>query len=100
MYAYYKQTSNASKSQFGCWQPLVLEIRKGIPHIDLVTGSGLYREHKHAHLSLKVPPYEKGMLNTISRAELAALLITLRQCRPGVKEQQTRSFRCTSLART
>ena len=44
------------------------------------------REHKHAHLSLKVHPYEQGMLNTINRAELVALLIALRHCRPGVTE--------------
>ncbi|DBB13453.1 TPA: hypothetical protein ACH3X3_004896 [Trebouxia sp. C0006] len=49
--------------------------RKEIPGIGLVTGSGVYREHKHAHLSLKVHPYEQGMLKTINRAELVALLI-------------------------
>ncbi len=46
--------------------------RKEIAHIGLVTGSGVYREHKHAHLSLKVHPYEQGMLNTINRAEPVA----------------------------
>ncbi len=30
--------------------------RKEIPGTGLVTGSGVYREYKHAHLSLKVPP--------------------------------------------
>jgi len=34
-------------------------------------------EHKHAHLSLKVHPYERGMLNTINRAELLVLLNAL-----------------------
>ncbi len=64
--------------------------RKEIPHIGLVTGSGVYMEHKHAHLSLKVLPYEQGMLNTINRAELVALLIALRHCRPDVTESMLR----------
>jgi len=46
----------------------------------------VYREHKRAHLSLKVRPHEQGMLNTINRPELVALLIAVRHCRPGVKE--------------
>ena len=40
--------------------------RKEIPGIGLATGSGVYREHKHAHLSLKVHPYEQGMLMVFS----------------------------------
>ncbi len=43
----------------------------------------MYREHKRAHLSLKVRPHEQGMLNTINRPELVALLIAVRHCRPG-----------------
>jgi len=35
--------------------------RKEVPGIGLVTGSGVYREHKHAHLSLKVHSYEQGI---------------------------------------
>ncbi len=27
--------------------------KKEIPHLGLVTGSGVYREHEHAHLSLR-----------------------------------------------
>ena len=55
--------------------------QKGNLHIGLVTGSGAYREHKFAHLSLKVHPYEQGMRNTINRAKLMALLIAVRHCR-------------------
>ncbi len=69
--------------------------RKEIPHIGPVTGSGVYREHKHAHLSLKVHPYEQGMLNTINRAELVALLIALRHCRPGVTESIATDSKCS-----
>ncbi|DBB05711.1 TPA: hypothetical protein ACH3X1_016702 [Trebouxia sp. C0004] len=69
--------------------------RKEIPHIDLVTGSGVYREHEHAHLSLKVHPYEQGMLNTINRAELVARLIAVRHCRPGVKESIATDSKCS-----
>jgi len=69
--------------------------RKEISHIGLVTGSGVYREHKHAHLSLKVHPYEQGMLNTITRAELVALLITLRHCRPGVTKSIATDSKCS-----
>ena len=65
-----------------------------IPHIGLVTGSGVYREHKHAHLSLKVHPYEQGMLNTINRAQLLALLIAVRHCRPGVNESIATDSKC------
>ena len=39
---------------------------KWVPKTGLVTGSGLYRVHKHAYLSLTVHPYEQGMLNTIN----------------------------------
>jgi len=69
--------------------------RKEIPGIGLVTGSGVYREHKHAHLSLKVHPYEQGMLNTINRAEVVALLIAVRHCRPGVKESIATDSKCS-----
>ncbi len=69
--------------------------RKEVPGIGLVTGSGVYREHKHAHLSLKVHPYEQGMLNTINRAELVALLIAVRHCRPGVKESIATDSKCS-----
>ena len=68
---------------------------KEILHIGLVTGSGVYREHKRAHLSLNVHPYEQGMLNTINRAELVALLIAVRHCRPGVKESIATDSKCS-----
>ena len=69
--------------------------RKEIPGIGLVTGSGIYREHKHAHLSLKVHPYGQGTLNTINRAELVALLIAVRHCRPGVQESIATDSKCS-----
>ncbi len=69
--------------------------RKEVPHIGIVTGSGVYREHKHAHLSLKVHPSGQGMLNTINRAELVALLIALRHCRPGVTESIATDSKCS-----
>ncbi len=69
--------------------------RKAIPHLGLVTGSGVYREHKHAHLSLKVHPYEQGVLNNINRAELVALLIALRHCRPRLKESIATDSKCS-----
>jgi len=69
--------------------------RKKIPHIGLVTGSGVFWEHKHAHLSLRVHPYEQGMLNTINRAELVALLIALTHCRPGVTESIATDSKCS-----
>ncbi len=68
--------------------------RKEIPSMGLVTGSGVYREHKHAHLSLKMRPYEQGMLNTINKAELVALL-AVRHCRPGVKESIATYSKCS-----
>ena len=52
----------------------------------VVTGSGIYRKHKHAHLSLKVHLDGQGMLNTNNSAELVMLLTALRHCRPGVTE--------------
>jgi len=69
--------------------------RKETPHIGFVTGSGVYRKHKHIHLSLKVHPYEQGMLNTINRAELVALLIALRHGRPGVTESIATDSKCS-----
>ena len=69
--------------------------RKETPGKGLVTGSGIYRELKHAYLmSLRVHPYEQGMLNTINRAELVALLIAVRHCRPGVKESIATHSKC------
>jgi len=68
--------------------------RKDIPHIELVTWQ-VFREHRRAHLSLKVLPYEQGMLNTINRAKLVALLIALRNCRPGVTESIATDSKCS-----
>jgi len=55
----------------------------------------VYRKHKLAHLSLKVHPYEQGMLNTINRAELVALLIAVRHFRPGVAESIATDSKCS-----
>ena len=50
---------------------------------------------RHAHLSLKVHPYEQGMLNTINRDGLVALLIAVRHCKPGVKESIATDSKCS-----
>ena len=41
-------------------------------------------------------PYGQGMLNTINRAELVALLIAVRHCRPGVKESMATYSKCST----
>ena len=69
--------------------------RQKTPHIGLVTGSGVYREHKHAHLSLKVHQYEQGMLNVINmpggpRAKLVTLLIARTACIRDMEESLRR----------
>ena len=46
-----------------------------------VTGSGVYRQAPTAALKLKVHPVGQGMLNNIIHAELAAILVALRECR-------------------
>ncbi len=69
--------------------------RKEIPHIGVVTDSGVYRERERAHLSLKMNSYEQGMLNTINRAELVVLLIALRHCRPGMSESTATDSKCS-----
>ena len=42
-----------------------------------VTGSGVYREAEEAAMSLTVNPNRQGMLNTITRAELAAIFVAI-----------------------
>ena len=59
---------------------------KGVSGLGIATGSGVYRKLNTAYLKLKVHPYRQGMLNTINRAELVAILVALRSCRPGTKE--------------
>ena len=51
--------------------------RKEVPGIGIATGSGVYRKLNTAYLKLKVHPYRQGMLNTINRAELVAILVAL-----------------------
>ena len=46
-----------------------------------VIGFGVYRQAPTAALKLKVHPVGQGMLNTINRAELATILVPLRECR-------------------
>ena len=52
---------------------LTNESRKEISQMSTVTGSEVYTEHKHAHLSLKVRPYGQDMLNNISKFWLIRL---------------------------
>ena len=47
-----------------------------------ITGSGVYRQTLTAALQLKVHPIGQGMLNTINRAELVAILVALQECQP------------------
>ena len=69
--------------------------RKEIPNAGLVTGSGIYRKLCTAPLSLRVKPYGEGMLNTINRAELIAILVALRECRPDMNECIATDSRCS-----
>ncbi len=64
-------------------------------HVWMQTFDCCCREHKQAHLSLRVHPYKQGMLNTINMAELVALLIAMRHCRPGVKESIATDSKCS-----
>ena len=69
--------------------------RKDVPGMGLVTGSRVYKKLGTAHLSLKVHPYGQGMLNTVNRAELVAILIALRKCRKGMKECIATDSKCS-----
>ena len=69
--------------------------RKEVPNAGLVTGSGIYRKLCSAPLSLRVKPYGEGMLNTINRAELVAILVALRECRPDMNECIATDSRCS-----
>ena len=60
-----------------------------------VTGSGVYRQAPTAALQLKVHPIGQGMLNTINRAELVAILVALRECRPYKDECIATDSRCS-----
>ena len=60
-----------------------------------VTGSGVYRQAPTAALQLKVHPIGQGMLNTINRAELVAILVALRECRPYEDECIATDSRCS-----
>ena len=60
-----------------------------------VTGSGVYRQAPAAALQLKVHPIGQGMLNTINRAELVAILVALQECRPYEDECIATDSRCS-----
>ena len=47
-----------------------------------VAGSGVYRQAPTAALQLQAHPIGRGMLNTINRAKLVAILVALRECQP------------------
>ncbi|DBA80398.1 TPA: hypothetical protein ACH3X2_007340 [Trebouxia sp. C0005] len=60
-----------------------------------VTGSGIYRETEAAKMSMTVCPCRQGPLNTITRAELAAILVALRICRPHHDEKNATDSKCS-----
>ena len=63
----------------------------------VATGSGVYREAAGARLDLKVCSCKQGMLNTITRAELAiaAIFVALRFCRPQNDEKIATDSKCS-----
>ena len=61
----------------------------------IFTGSGVYRQVPNAALKLKVHQVGQGMLNTINRAELTAILVALRECRPYEDECIATDSRCS-----
>ena len=60
-----------------------------------ITGSGVYRQTPTALLQLKVHPIGQGMLNTINRAELVAILVALQECRPCKDECIATDSKCS-----
>ena len=60
-----------------------------------VTRSGVYRQAPTAALKLKVHPVGQGMMNTINCAELAAILVALRECRQYEDECIATDSRCS-----
>ncbi len=59
-----------------------------------VTGSGVYRKLSAAPLQLKLHPYGQGMLNTITRAEMVALLVGMKKCRLDADECIATDSKC------
>lgn len=55
--------------------------RKEVPN-RACTSSGIYRNVCSAPLSSRVKPYSSGVLNSVNRAELTAMLMASRECRP------------------
>ena len=60
-----------------------------------ITGSGVYRQAPTAALQLNVHPIGQGILNTINRAELVAILVALQECRPYETECIATDSRCS-----
>ena len=60
--------------------------KKRLPRLGIVTGSRVYRQCSKAPLNLKIHPYNTGMLNTINRAELAAISVALKACKQQQEE--------------
>ena len=63
--------------------------------IGQVTGSGIYREAAKAALEVTVKPCTQGLLNTITRAELAAIFVALQLCRPHEDEIIATDSKCS-----
>ena len=70
---------------------------KEYPDVGQVTRSGIYRETAEATLEVTVRPYActQGLLNTITRAELAALFVALQLCRPQEDEIIATDSKCS-----
>ena len=64
--------------------------RKEVPDVGLMTGSAIYG----TCTVYPVTPYGTGMMNTINRAELIAILVALRECRPSSNECIATDSRC------
>ena len=60
-----------------------------------VAESGVYRQAPTAALQLKVDPIAQGMLDTINRAELVAILVAIRECRPYEDERIATDSSCS-----
>ena len=69
--------------------------KKEVPKVGLATGAGVYTRSEIAPLHLKVHHYKSGMLNTINRAELAAILVALRTCRKDANECIATDSKCS-----
>ena len=69
--------------------------RREIPDAGIVTGAGVHRKLASAPIALKVRCNNSGMLNTITRAELAAIHAALKECRSDCDEIIATDSKCS-----